>query len=76
MASDALPLKEQLRYLEDKIIADAIRKYGNARRQPCSFGINPSTISRKLCKKGMYMVDMDANMQKSSLNDCKIKTYS
>jgi transcriptional regulator with PAS, ATPase and Fis domain len=62
-ASDFVSLKERLRFFEEKIIADAIRKHGNARRAAVSLGINPSTISRKLCKKGVYLAATDANMQ-------------
>ena len=41
-------LKEQLKNLETKIIADAIEKYGNARHAAMHLKVNPSTICRKL----------------------------
>jgi transcriptional regulator with PAS, ATPase and Fis domain len=41
-------LKEQLRNIETKIIADAVEKYGNARRAAMHLKVNPSTVCRKL----------------------------
>lgn len=49
--TDILTLKEQLNRAEAKIIDDAIKKYGSARRAAMFLGVNPSTICRKLCKK-------------------------
>jgi PAS domain S-box-containing protein len=48
---DMLTLREQLKFAEEKIISEAIKKYGNARRAAMHLGVNPSTICRKLCKK-------------------------
>jgi DNA-binding NtrC family response regulator len=49
--ADIHSLKEQLRCAEAKIISDAVKKHGNARRAAMYLGVNPSTICRKLCKK-------------------------
>jgi len=48
---DIPSLKEQLKCAETKIIAEAVKKYGNARRAAMYLGVNPSTICRKLGKK-------------------------
>jgi transcriptional regulator with PAS, ATPase and Fis domain len=49
--SDLLSLKEQLKQAEAKIISEAVKKHGNARRAAMYLGVNPSTICRKLSKK-------------------------
>ena len=41
-------LKEQLKNIETKIIADAVEKYGNARSAAMHLKVHPSTICRKL----------------------------
>jgi transcriptional regulator with PAS, ATPase and Fis domain len=42
-----LPLREQLKLMEAKIISEAVEKYGNARRAALSLKVNPSTICRR-----------------------------
>jgi len=42
-----LPLREQLKLIEAKIISQAVEKYGNARRAALSLKVNPSTICRR-----------------------------
>ena len=44
-------LREQLKHIEAKIIADTVEKYGNARRAAMHLKVNPSTICRKLNEK-------------------------
>ena len=50
-STDLHSLKEQLRCAEAKIISEAVKKHGNARRAAMYLGVNPSTICRKLCSK-------------------------
>ena len=47
----SVSLKEQLKNIEIKIIADAVEKYGNARSAAMHLKIHPSTICRKLNRK-------------------------
>ncbi|HPK53198.1 MAG TPA: hypothetical protein PK114_01990, partial [Smithellaceae bacterium] len=42
-----LPLREQVKLLEARIIAEAVEKYGNARRAALHLKVNPSIISRR-----------------------------
>ena len=56
-------LREQLRHLEANIIADAVEKYGNARRAALYLKVNPSTICRKLKGKVKLSRHSDANEQ-------------
>ncbi len=46
-----LSLKEQLQEIEQKIILEAVKKHGNARRAAKYLKVNPSTICRKIQKK-------------------------
>ena len=57
-----LPLREQLKLIEAKIISEAVKKCGNARRAAQSLKVDPSTICRRQKKiNGLKIVLQKCN---------------
>ena len=57
-----LPLREQLQLIEERIISEAVEKYGNARRAAMHLKVNPSIICRRQKKiNGRKITLQDSN---------------
>mgnify|MGYP001194512713 FL=1 len=57
----SLPLRKQLEIIEARIIAEAVKKYGNARRAALHLKVDPSTICRrkkKISDRGNYIAEL------------------